>query len=85
MILELIDDFLNADTKNLIELEDIAINYAACRGAIKFGQSMQPLEVQSLLKSLDELKEEKYSCPHGRPSTIGISHDELEKLFLRKK
>ena len=85
LILELIDDFLNADTKNLIELEDIAINYAACRGAIKFGQSMQPLEVQSLLKSLDELKEEKYSCPHGRPSTIGISHDELEKLFLRKK
>jgi len=85
LILELIDDFLNANTKNLTELEDIAINYAACRSAIKFGQSMQPLEVASLLKSLDELKEEKYSCPHGRPSTIGISHDELEKLFLRKK
>lgn len=85
LILELIDDFMNANTKNLIELEDIAINYAACRSAIKFGQSMQPLEVESLLVSLDALKEEKYSCPHGRPSTIGISHDELEKLFLRKK
>lgn len=85
LILELIDDFLNANTKNLIELEDIAINYAACRSAIKFGQSMQPQEVHNLLISLDQLKEEKYSCPHGRPSTIGISHLELEKLFLRKK
>jgi len=81
----ILDDFQNQNLKNLTELEDIAINYAACRSAIKFGQSMSPLEVDALIKSLDELKHEKYSCPHGRPSTIVIDTNELEKLFLRKK
>lgn len=75
-------------TKNgfakLEEIEDIVINYAACRGAIKFGQKLSLVEMQALIQEMELIKEKQYSCPHGRPSMISITYDELEKQFKRK-
>jgi DNA mismatch repair protein MutL len=54
----------------------------ACRRAIKGGekQSMERLErlVRDLYKSSNP-----YTCPHGRPTMIFITKEELEKRFLR--
>lgn len=70
---------------NLRSIEDIAINYAACRGAIKFGQVLNLTEMQSLLDQLNQIADHQFSCPHGRPTQLKLSMGELEKLFLRTK
>ena len=72
------------DFAKLEEIEDIVINYAACRGAIKFGQKLSQLEMEALISEMDQIKDKQYSCPHGRPTMITITYDELEKQFKRK-
>jgi len=55
---------------------------AACKSAIKAGEK-QTLE--SLERLINELYKTSnpYTCPHGRPTMISITKEELEKRFLR--
>lgn len=55
----------------------------ACRGAIKFGDTLTMMEMQALLTDM-EGTENATHCPHGRPSMITLSYDKLETLFKRK-
>ena len=59
------------------------IEYMACRSAIKFGKDLSIDEMSSLIRQLDKLKR-PYTCPHGRPSMVKLTFDELEKRFKRK-
>ena len=54
----------------------------ACRSAIMFGQSLQMPEMESLLRQLDKC-ERKFTCPHGRPTMVSLSLEELAKMFGR--
>jgi DNA mismatch repair protein MutL len=54
----------------------------ACGAAIKFGQELRQEEMNTLLNSLFATKD-PYICPHGRPTLIRISIDELFRRFLR--
>ena len=54
----------------------------ACGVAIKAGQELKQEEMNSLLHSLFAT-ENPYVCPHGRPTLIRISLDELARRFLR--
>lgn len=54
----------------------------ACTSAIKAGDSIKNMEVSSLFKQLDNCNQ-PFTCPHGRPTIIEITKDELEKKFLR--
>ena len=56
---------------------------AACHMAIKAGDKMTPDEMAYLFDRLFVTKS-PYTCPHGRPTIIKISLDELEKRFDRK-
>ena len=73
----------NHEFSNLNELEDIVINFTACRTAIKFGQSLQLSEMQQLLDDMQAISHRKYTCPHGRPAMIKLGMRDLEKLFKR--
>jgi DNA mismatch repair protein MutL len=79
-----LDDIINkkAPSKLQGKTEEI-INYMACRSAIKFGQSLELSEMQSLIYQMEKLKR-PYTCPHGRPTMVSLSLDELEKMFGRK-
>ena len=59
------------------------IEYMSCRTAIKFGKELSMDEMIGLIRQLDKL-ESPYTCPHGRPSMISLTFDELEKRFKRK-
>ncbi|MBF0215415.1 MAG: DNA mismatch repair endonuclease MutL [Candidatus Omnitrophica bacterium] len=59
------------------------VKYAACRGAIKEGDALDEHEMADLLRQLSEC-ELPFTCPHGRPTTLEITVDELEKRFRRK-
>lgn len=75
----------NAEFKKLDQIEDIVINYAACRGAIKFGQPLTIDEQIALISQMETIAHKQYSCPHGRPTMISLSLDDLEKEFKRRK
>jgi len=55
----------------------------ACKTAIKSGDKLSDAESIKLLEELFEC-ENPYACPHGRPTIIKITKDELDKKFLRK-
>ncbi|HUI93141.1 MAG TPA: DNA mismatch repair endonuclease MutL [Chitinivibrionales bacterium] len=54
----------------------------ACGAAIKAGQKLSQEEMMALLNSLFSAQN-PYTCPHGRPTVVRISIDELSRRFLR--
>jgi len=54
----------------------------ACGAAIKAGQKLSQEEMNALLNSLFG-SENPYICPHGRPTIVRMSLEELSRRFLR--
>ncbi|WP_066496969.1 DNA mismatch repair endonuclease MutL [Abyssisolibacter fermentans] len=54
----------------------------ACTTAVKGGDNLKEIEIESLFKQLQML-ENPYTCPHGRPTIVKLSKHELEKKFKR--
>jgi len=55
----------------------------ACHAAIKSGDTMSQEQMQALFTRLFEC-EDPYHCPHGRPTIVTISREDLDKLFKRR-
>jgi DNA mismatch repair protein MutL len=54
----------------------------ACGAAIKTGQKLSQEEMNALINTLFSANN-PYTCPHGRPTLVRISVDELARRFLR--
>ncbi|MCF6155196.1 MAG: DNA mismatch repair endonuclease MutL [Candidatus Brocadia sp.] len=63
---------------------DKLISIMACKGAVKAGQRLEPQEIEELLKMKKRINAYTNNCPHGRPTTLYFSLDELQKQFKRK-
>ncbi len=55
---------------------------AACREAVKSGTRSTPEEARALIRDLRKTGV-PYTCPHGRPTVISISEEELKAKFKR--
>ena len=55
----------------------------ACKAAVKAGDSLAASEMQQLIKDLQAI-DNRFTCPHGRPTAWLISIYEIEKKFKRK-
>jgi len=55
----------------------------ACHAAVRAGQTLSLDEMRDLLRLLEEC-ELAQSCPHGRPTMLHLSADELARRFARK-
>lgn len=62
--------------------EDV-IAKTVCRAAVKANDPLGKNEAERLLKDLLACAQ-PYCCPHGRPTMIQISNEELEKKFGRR-
>ncbi len=79
---ELIEEYKENDVKlNLDKRDNLAKSYA-CKHAIKAGDKLNPDEMLNLIDKLF-YTQMPYVCPHGRPTVIKISMDELDKKFAR--
>ncbi len=54
----------------------------ACKAAVKAGDHLSPEEITSLIAQRD-LVNDTHHCPHGRPTTLLFSRQELDRQFGR--
>lgn len=82
IIQDIIDEFKENDIKlNLEKRDNLAKSYA-CKHAIRTGDKLKEDEMLTLIDKLFSTKM-PYVCPHGRPTIVKVSMDELDKKFAR--
>lgn len=79
---ELIDQFKEYELKLNLDKRDNLAKSFACRSAIKAGDKLKYGEMVGLIDNLFS-SQMPYVCPHGRPTVIRITTDELDKRFSR--
>jgi len=81
---DLLDDLASeGPTRETERLRERVLTRLACHAAIKAGQHLQREEMQRLM---DELLAARlsFTCPHGRPTMILLTRDQLDRQFKRK-
>lgn len=63
-------------------LIDDTARLLACKRSIKFSDSVNHEEAQSLIDQLT-MCDDPYHCPHGRPTIVRYSYDEFRRMFGR--
>ena len=62
---------------------DEVLDMMACKAAIKAGDRLSDAELEDLLAQREAI-ERSTNCPHGRPTTIRIPVEDLERRFHRR-
>jgi len=84
LLLEVLDDLVSYNESISIDvLKEKIAAFIACKAAVKAGDILEISEIRSLVKDLFAAKNYQ-TCPHGRPTILNISQNDLEKMFLRK-
>ena len=81
LFLELLDSLESVGGKDsTLVMEKIAS--MSCKAAVKGSQRLSTAEAGALIEELLHL-ENPYNCPHGRPTIISMTRQEIEKKFKR--
>jgi DNA mismatch repair protein MutL len=64
------------------EVKEQALQFMACKGAVKAGETLAPEAIQALLVQLDGLAVSSH-CPHGRPLWRLMSYHDIRQSFRR--
>jgi len=64
------------------DLVDELLHMISCKAAIKAGDKLTPEEISALLEHR-QLCQDAHHCPHGRPTALVFSREELDKRFKR--
>ncbi len=64
------------------DLLDDLLHSIACKAAVKAGDRLTPEEVSELLRQR-HLVQDAHHCPHGRPTALVFTREELDKQFRR--
>lgn len=64
------------------DLLDELLHMVACKAAIKAGDRLTPEEVHALLEMRGQLPD-THHCPHGRPTELVFTREELDRQFKR--
>jgi DNA mismatch repair protein MutL len=64
------------------DLLDDLLHSVACKAAIKAGDRLNPAEITALLEQR-HLVDDAHHCPHGRPTALVFTREELDKQFKR--
>jgi len=64
------------------DILDELLHMISCKAAIKAGDRLTPEEVTALLQQRG-LAQDAHHCPHGRPTSLVFTREDLDKQFLR--
>jgi len=81
VVLDILDNYRERKESQPDKTYNMAASYA-CKAAIKTGDRLDPVEMQTLVDQLF-LCETPYACPHGRPTIINLTIEELDRRFKR--
>ncbi|EPG67991.1 DNA mismatch repair endonuclease MutL [Leptospira wolffii] len=83
---EIVLDFLNRIGGKEVqepELYDLMAKCVACRSAVKKGDQLSDHLIAELLNRLSYC-ENPARCPHGRPTLVKLTREDLERMFHRR-
>jgi DNA mismatch repair protein MutL len=64
------------------DLLDDLLHMIACKAAVKFGDRLTPEEIDALLAQR-HLVRDQHHCPHGRPTALVFTREDLDRQFKR--
>jgi DNA mismatch repair protein MutL len=64
------------------DLLDELLHMISCKAAVKAGDVLTPQEITALLE-LREQVQDSHHCPHGRPTELVFSREDLDRQFKR--
>jgi DNA mismatch repair protein MutL len=64
------------------DLLDELLHMCACKAAIKAGDHLAPDEIAALLEQRHDFQD-AHHCPHGRPTALVFTREELDRRFKR--
>ncbi|MBN2582313.1 MAG: DNA mismatch repair endonuclease MutL [Planctomycetes bacterium] len=80
---DLLDWMAENDSQPAVEdLLDELLHRMACRAAVKAGDTLSQEEMQALLAHRHG-EQQSATCPHGRPTSLMLTRDEIERSFKR--
>jgi len=81
-IQELLDRGSSGLAKDREDALHVVIDMMACKAAIKAGDRLQQAELEELLAMRSTI-ERSSSCPHGRPTSLKLTIEDLDRKFGR--
>ena len=79
---DLLDYFVENQDVDMAKLRKHMIATMACHSSIRFNRPLSMQEMKQVILDLQKCKQ-PYHCPHGRPTVIVMSDNELRKEFER--
>jgi DNA mismatch repair protein MutL len=80
---DLVDNLMSGGKKpERRDILDSLLHMISCKAAIKAGDKLTPGEIAALLEQR-HLAQDTHHCPHGRPTALFFSREELDRQFLR--
>jgi DNA mismatch repair protein MutL len=64
------------------DLLDELLHMIACKAAVKYGDRLTPQEIDALLEHRG-LAQDHHHCPHGRPTALVFTREQLDRQFQR--
>jgi DNA mismatch repair protein MutL len=64
------------------DLLDELLHMLSCKAAVKFGDRLTPEEIEALLDQR-HLAQDSHHCPHGRPTALVFTREDLDRQFKR--
>ena len=83
LFLETLDEINTVARTAKQEIEEKFIATVACKAAVKANMALTREEVDNLMKQLLILPN-PFTCPHGRPTAIRMTKNDIEKKFSRR-
>ena len=82
LLRNLVEQLLTETAPQRRDLFDEMLHSVACRAAIKAGDRLTPEEITALLEQR-HLVSDAHHCPHGRPTALVFTREELDRQFKR--
>jgi len=83
MLRQMVDHLLSGGkSPDRRDLLDELLHMISCKAAIKAGDRLAPEEIDALIQARS-LVQDSHHCPHGRPTALVFTREELDRRFKR--
>jgi DNA mismatch repair protein MutL len=80
---ELVDKLLcDAKVPDRRDMFDELLHMISCKAAIKAGDRLSTEEIAVLVEQRQQFAD-SHHCPHGRPTSLVFTREELDRQFMR--